>query len=197
MSTVENIISQGSSIRAKIQGMLGRYGYQSGCKNLLLVGYIDIIVEHHESVFLLVENKLCGSAFALLRSIFDSLYRALWVNTCASSEQIEDLSENDKFEFPRTMLSDIDESYATGRFFSCLKKHSWSSMCSYTHSGLLQISRRFTGNDILPNYSETETEEVLNHANIALLLATRLFFGAMNKQVEAQEVDDMLFRYDS
>jgi hypothetical protein len=70
-------------------------------------------------------------------------------------------------------------------------------MCSYTHSGLLQISRRFTGNDILPNYSETETEEVLNHANIALLLATRLFFGAMNKQVEAQEVDDMLFRYDS
>jgi hypothetical protein len=163
-----------------------------------LTGYIDIIIEHHESVFLLIERRLCGSAFTLLRSIFDSLYRALWVNACASSEQIENICENDKFEFPRaTMVSEIDEKYATDGFFSFLKKHSWSSMCSYTHSGLLQISRRFTGKDILPNYSEVEIEEVLNHANIALLLATRLFFGVMNKQAEARDVDDMLLGYDS
>jgi len=68
-------------------------------------------------------------------------------------------------------------------------------MCSYAHSGSLQIARRFTNGDVKPSYKDTEILEVLNATNTAVLLLTRMFFVSMGCQREADETEKMMLEY--
>lgn len=49
-----------------------------------------------------------------------------------------------------------------------------SALHSYTHSGLLQLGRRFDGNDIKPNYSDDEVIEVIRVTTSAVFMVTNL-----------------------
>src|SRR5580700_6833410 len=79
--------------------ILGQYGDET--RLLLFIGFVDIAFEHHESILLLLEKKLTGSAFALLRSLFEALFRAHWVAGCATEEEVMKIRIN-KFEYPAT-----------------------------------------------------------------------------------------------
>ena len=68
-------------------------------------------------------------------------------------------------------------------------------MCSYTHSGALQLARRFTGDELKPNYSEGEISEALYSVTTALLLLANTFFVSMKCQKEAGETGAMLVQY--
>jgi hypothetical protein len=68
----------------------------------------------------------------------------------------------------------------------------WGPMCSYTHSGALQLARRFTDDELKPNYNEGEIAEALNLVTVALLLLLHTFFVSMKCQKEAEETGTML-----
>jgi hypothetical protein len=71
----------------------------------------------------------------------------------------------------------------------------WDAACSYTHSGSLQLSRRFTGDHVKPNYSDDDIVQVLRLATAALFLLLNMFFVSMEKSAEAKEVRTMLQQY--
>lgn len=186
MTDINSMLTKGEGVRNRLQQMLSEKEYSSEDIKNLLAAYTDIALEHHESIFLLIDRKLYGSAFGLVRPLFDTFYRVHWVYGCANKEQVHEICNNDSFQFPKMsdMVQSIDEKYASDTFFSSIKDNSWSAMCSYTHSGLLAICRRFTGNTIKPNYSEGEILEVLNFTNVVIMLITRLFFIATNQMAE-------------
>jgi hypothetical protein len=196
-SKIEIVQNRGSLLRSKIREFLcdGEYACQN--KNLLLMAYVDIALEHHEAIQLLVKSQLYGSAFALTRSLFDTLFRALWINACATKKEIEKVINRDDGEFPcmSDTVAAIDQSYSTDVFFTSLKRRSWAAMCSYAHSGLLQITRRFTGDQVKPNYGDGEILEVLNAMNVAIILMSRMFFMSVGRQHEADEVEKMMAEY--
>jgi Family of unknown function (DUF6988) len=196
-SKIEIVQNRGSLLRAKIRDFLcaGKYGRQD--KSLLLMAYVDIALEHHEAIQRLIKSQLCGSAFALTRSLFDAVFRALWINACATEKQIQEVANRDDAKFPcmNQMVAMIDQRYSTDKFFTSIKKRSWAAMCSYTHSGLLQITRRFTGDEVKPNYKDGEILEVLNATNIAVLLVSRMFFVSVGHQREADKVEKMMAEY--
>ena len=196
-SQIEIAQIRGSLFRAKIREFLcdGEYACQN--KNLLLMAYLDIALEHHEAIQLLIKSQLYGSGFALTRSLFDAVFRALWINACATDKQIEDVVNRDDAKFPcmGQMVATIDQRYSTDKFFTSIKKGSWTAMCSYTHSGLLQITRRFTGDEVKPNYRDAEILEVLNATNIAVILVSRMFFMSVGHQREADDVEKMMAEY--
>ncbi len=49
-----------------------------------------------------------------------------------------------------------------------------SALHSYTHSGLLQLGRRFDGHDIKPNYLDGEIIEVVRVTTSAIFMVTNL-----------------------
>jgi hypothetical protein len=67
-------------------------------------------------------------------------------------------------------------------------KEAWEAMCSYTHSGGLQIDRRFTFDEVKPKYSEGEIAEALNMATVALMLLLQMFFVSMACYEEVKEL---------
>lgn len=121
--------------------------------------------------------------------------RALWVNKVANQTQIEKAAQDElKFPWMSQMLAEIDENYATENFFKSLKG-AWKAMCNYTHSGALQMARRFTNGEVKPSYSDAEIVEALNATNTMLMLLMRMFFVSMGCQREADETKKMILEY--
>jgi len=63
------------------------------------------------------------------------------------------------------------------------------------HPGGHQITRRFTFDEVKPNYGEDGIACALNLANFALLLLMRMFWMSLSAQREADEIAELLARY--
>ena len=75
--------------------------YAGDTKTMLLVRYTDLVFEHHKAIRHLVEAKMYGAAFALVRVLFDGFFRAHWMLLCATDDQTENIATSDEGVFPR------------------------------------------------------------------------------------------------
>jgi hypothetical protein len=140
----------------------------------------------------------------MVRLVYDAMLRAFWINKVATEQQIEQATR-DELGFPlENICSEIKRDYFSDRpadeaqlFDSFLQriKGAWGPMCSYTHSGALQLARRFTGDELKPNYKDGEIAEALNSVTVALLLLLHTFFVSMKCANEAEETGTMLVQY--
>ena len=191
-----SIIDKGRNLKLQIRKMVIKHDYPKGNKNLILLGYHSIMVEHHDSIHLLIQNKLYGSAFALVRAFYEPLYRALWVNACAKDNQISKIMKGkDAFPKMKEMVEQIDNAYRTDDFWQRIKNNSWSAMNDYTHAGIRQLSRRFVEDEVAPNYHLGEVIEVLDGTNMALLLMALFFFNVYKKTEEIKVIRQMIMKY--
>lgn len=184
MSEIDALRKQGAEIRSRFRDLLSRHEYPLEPKTSLLAAYVDIALEHHEAISLLIKTKVFGSAFALVRPLVETMLRALWINGIAKENQID--KARDKSEFPpmSQMVAEIDQTYDTGSFFQTFKGSSWSAMCSYAHSGAHQIGRRFTNSEVKASYRDGEIVEVLNVTNTVVILLAVAFLKAWDANVK-------------
>jgi Family of unknown function (DUF6988) len=205
MGLLDDISTRGAEIRAQLRELLHRHEYGCDTKTLVLVSYVDLALEHHEAIWLLRKSELTGSAFALVRPVLDILFRALWINAVATEQQVEQASR-DELYFPpmHEMRDDIKERYSDkscpkqAELFDILLrrlKDAWKTMSSYTHPGGHQITRRFTFDEVKPNYGEDEIACALNLSTFALLLLMRMFWMSLSAQREADEIAELLAKY--
>jgi hypothetical protein len=212
---VEDITTRGAELRERVHEMFARHDYSPDNRTVLVIGCVDTALEHHRALWLLKDAKLYGSAFAFLRLMFDALVRALWLDKVACTEQIEEVTR-DEFYWPemRKMLNQIKRAYfgpppdaqqqadkekvefakAVDQLFESFKD-AWPSMNSYTHSGALQIARRFSFDEVRPNYTEGETVQVLNFANRALMTFTGLLLDSLGAEREMRELRTLFMQY--
>jgi hypothetical protein len=207
MSLLDDISPRGAGLRMRVRELLERHEYPADTKTVMVVGYVDLALEHHNAIWLLKDAALYGSAFALVRPVFDAWLRALWINAIATTEQIEQAS-HDKLRFPPIdkMLDDIKGVYfghaeqdaefaaVVNRFFEYLRPL-WRVLSGYTHPGSRQLGRRFTGGQVKASYTEFEIAQALNLSTMALMLLMRAFFMSVNKQPEADEVETLVTQY--
>lgn len=55
----------------------------------LVVGLIDLALEHEKSIGNLAADEFYGSVFALSRPLFEAYIRAVWLRNCATSDEIQ------------------------------------------------------------------------------------------------------------
>jgi hypothetical protein len=207
-SMADDVINRGDKSRTQLRTLLRQHKYPGNIKNFVLGAYVDIALEHHEAIWLLAKSKLNGSAFAVARSVLDAYFRALWVNKVATPEQIEQVWRDElKLPMPK-MCAEIQQAYLGTSAsnddakiaeqaklgFQLLEKL-WKTLSSYTHSGGLQIGRRFTADEVKPNFTEDEIVEVLNSATIVLMMLLRMFFVTMGHFQENEEIKMMSQQY--
>ena len=204
MSVLDDISTRGAQIRERLRQLIQRHEYPRDIRSLLLMAYVDIALEHHEAICLLTKSKLNGSAFAMVRPVFDTMFRALWINKVATEQQIEQARRDELTFLMGKIRDDIKQGYFSDRppeeaqlFDKILQllKEAWRAMGSYMHSGALQIGRRFIGDELKPNYSEGAIVEAVNLVTIALLLLLHMFFVSMRCQKEDEETQALLRQY--
>ncbi len=63
-----------------------RHKFSGGC--------FDATLEYQKAIVLLVKERLYGAAFALLRAVFESYVRGLWLHRCATEEDLENFAKD-------------------------------------------------------------------------------------------------------
>jgi hypothetical protein len=166
--------------------LLAQHGYPDDLRTVVVIGFIDQMVEHHTALLLLIRSSLVGSGFALVRTIVEGMYRALWINCCATDGAIEKFEKDDKVPLTLAQMAHVlDDKYGTEGFFAELKERGWHSLSSYVHTGMLQLGRRFTRHDPKPAYTKEEIYEVTTTATTCILLLVGRFLAVQNRAEES------------
>ena len=114
MSLLEDITTRGAEIRTRLREFLTRHDYTADTGTVLVIGAVDQALEHHEAIWLLDSRKLNGSAMAMIRLVYDAMFRALWLNACAKAEQIEQAAEDELNWLRIPVRDDIKRAYFGG-----------------------------------------------------------------------------------
>jgi hypothetical protein len=187
--TVEHLKKVEKAI-ADANHILAKHTYPDDSRTVMVIGLLSTMIEHHRSMLLLIGNGLVGSSFSLARSIVESMYRGLWISACATQQQIQSFDTDDKFPVSMPdMTKAIDAAYNAHGFFENLKNRGWAPLCSYAHSGMLQLGRRFTGNKVVPNYDESEIYEATTTVTTCILILAGKFLAHQNHAAESKAVD--------
>jgi len=138
----------------------------------LSAGLLQLAQEHHASIVLLIEHQQCGSAFALLRPLYEAYVRGVWLARVASEREFSRFQRDENFS-----LKDLASKVSVlptfdGTNFAGLAGRALNAMHSYTHNGYLASVRRQSPDAIEPAYEVAEIREVLDVAQALGVLAT-------------------------
>ena len=143
-------------------------------RNVLLMAYWALIFDYHKGILSLLHAQFYGAAFALVRPVVEAVVRA----HVALKGSVEDVRriQSDEYSVKFTQIgakidADFDLDHLMENFLNDVTR---SALHSYTHSGLLQLGRRFDGNDIKPNYGDDEIVQVVRVTTSAAFMVTNL-----------------------
>lgn len=178
--------------------------FETTMRTNLAVAILSQIYEHHESMLLLITAEKTGSAFTLVRSIVEGSYRGIWLDACATNAEVDRFVKKDKIDLTMeqiaksvdaTCLPVVPGEPELNQFFHRVKVASWSGLNSFTHTGMLQLDRRFTNGQLQAKYSE---EDIFNTASLAttMILLFIMNFLARREQFAARDaVEAFLMTY--
>jgi hypothetical protein len=181
-------------LTAWIDDHVGDIAIPSGDRFRISGACFHQVVEHCFAIEYLM-GKFTGSAFALLRSAYEGLIRGLWLLHCAEERQLSDFIA-DKAELPwlASLVESVEKkhpSFGAG-YLSNIKKEAWSAMCSFAHTGGLQVIRRIKAGEISPDYSDGECIEVLRATRVFALLAAMEISAIASREDLCREVVGLL-----
>lgn len=153
----------------------------------------SVAQEHHNSIVVLLDHQLYGSAFALVRPLFESYLRGEWLNRCASEPEVEAFANGvgpQRLDMG-AVVSAVAREIPHGDKLSEIKVANWSSMCDYAHTGSLQVQRRQSEEAVEPKYDDDEVLEVLKFAEFCGTLATLGTLGLSGAEATAERVEEV------
>ncbi len=176
--------------------ILAKPHFPTDNRTLTVIGFVSMLIEHQESLLVLVMHEKTGSAFALARPIVEGAYRGMWLNLPATDDEVKKFNEKDQIDLGfGDIAKKLDAAYGTGDFFENLKTRSWKALNSYTHGGMLQIGRRFTNNELVSNYSDAEIYEICSAVTTVVLVLVSVLLKKHGNRDLALEIDALVETY--
>ena len=176
--------------------LLGLNKYPDDTRTVIVIGFTDQVIEHHESMLVLIRAGKVGSAFALARSLVEAMYRGMWINFCATTGEVERFARTDNIGLNMTELARAnDAGYRAGDLFEDLKHRSWDALNSYTHTGMLQLGRRFTEHRVEPSYTDAQIFEITTAVTTCVLMLVGKFLAVQNHPEECRAAEALIETY--
>jgi hypothetical protein len=176
--------------------VLAENEYAPNTRTAIVLAFMAQMVEHQEAILLLIVREMVGSAFALVRSVFEGVCRGVWINCCATDDEVERFKMKDEIGLNMAELTDaIDVACGTQGFYKNTKATLWKTLNSYTHTGMMQVSRRFSNNELKASYDEDDIYIVASCVTTSTLLLIANFLGKVNLIRERDRVYNLLGTY--
>ncbi|MFZ6756013.1 DUF6988 family protein [Undibacterium sp. Ji50W] len=156
----------------------------------------DIAYEHFKAIVTLINHDMPSSAAALIRVIYETYLRGLWLAHCATDKQVSEFLK-DKLELKMSeMIAEIEkvDEFNSGEFSKIHKKY-WGMMNSYTHSGMFQINCRCTAIDIGPNFTEEDKKDVLEYSLMIAKLSVYEFTKLANDSARLERIKQLILNH--
>ena len=197
MSTLTERLDKAEEVNRRLSD-LRKGRYSDGRRLVLPLAYLNLCLDHHQALILLMRNGLYGSALAIVRLMFEAMIRAHWVAKCASNSQVDKIAENDNFPFPNMtdLTKAVDQAFSDPKeklltFFQQAKEDAWEATNSYTHSGLLQLARQFSGDRIEARYADEDLLSAASASTASVLMLGYLIARITSREKEAAAIEGM------
>ncbi len=158
----------------------------------ITLAYCNLAMDHHTAIILLFRHRLYGSGLALVRPVFEAMLRAHWVVGCAKDTEVDQVAEDPDFDImSRVDTNRIDAAFQADGFFRQAKTDAWKAMNAYTHSGLPQLVRQFSGVKVAASYSEHDVLEGVRAATASVLLLGYLLAKSTGRTDAVAQVEQL------
>ncbi|AYO10107.1 hypothetical protein D0784_12175 [Vibrio campbellii] len=155
---------------------------------------LSVVIDHAQGIRVLIEKGAYPSSSALLRVLFETYIRGMWLWKCADSRQVDTFINKDKVIskkgtklFFKDLVDQVEKSHDFPKYLSEIQTRTWSGLNSLTHSGSIQIQNNFDGQTIRHCYGDQKIEEMIEFSMIVTCLA----FGSLLDLSQYQESDEL------
>ena len=156
----------------------------------LAVACLHLAIEHGQAIVVLAQEECFGSALALQRPLIEAWTRGLWLRYVATESDV-DRAGRDRFPGGSEIVNGLEVKFDKGAF-RYLTGDSWSTFCSYTHTGYMQIGARLTGDGVRSNYTLEEIRRALHSADLVQVACGIEVAGAAGRLESVQAMLDFL-----
>lgn len=158
-------LSKACDLAGFISSKLHDISIPNTLRNRVAAACYAIALDHFDAILVLLRSnpKLYSSAFSLMRLVFETFIRGMWLLHCAEDEQVERFSNNE-FELPKIkqLINEVEEKCNfDGKELSKSHSEYWAVLCDYTHTGVRQIQRWHSVEGVEPNYQKEEIIDVI------------------------------------
>ena len=159
-------------------------------RSRLSLALLQLAQEHHASIVLLVEHRQYGSAFTLMRPLYEAFVRGVWAARIATDNDLVLYQDDQQFGLKQLAAKVAKQAQFEGTNFAALAGRALNAMHSYTHNGYLASVRRLSSGAIEPAYEMAEIREALEFAQLLGVLATAEILEQATS-VENIRIDEM------
>ena len=172
-----SLLPQFRNMLAFIDSKVDGLSMSNSDRNIAAGTLFDVANDHAKGICTLFEHHLYASAFALVRSLFETFIRGAWLLHCATENEVNTFLQKDKVELDSKekfyfddMVKAIELARDWPKTLSEIKSHAWDALNSYTHGGQHQISRRYNGSTIEPHHDPEQVDEVIRFSAMLAFL---------------------------
>lgn len=140
-----------------------------------------LAIDHTQGIKFCLSNSAFPSAYSLLRVLFETYIRGMWLEKCADEEQLNKYINEDKVVTKKNknlhfgdMVLEVEKNHQITAYFSKIKDRTWNWLNSQTHSGSAQLHNNFSGSSIMHCYDDESINEVIEFST---MLACMSFAG--------------------
>lgn len=163
---------------------------------LIVCGCIDSAIEHQAAIVLLHNSKLYAPMFALLRVLAEAVIRGLWLQHCATDNELNKFKTKGIERHLGGLIQDIESTIdSPNGALSKLKLSGWSALCDFTHTGIGQVSRRHHPGRIEANYLPDDIVQALNLAGALGLISAGQLIAMSDRQDSISSFYDKMSEY--
>lgn len=137
-----------------------------------------VTLDHAQGIKNCLVGKAYSSAFALLRVLFETYIRAMWLEKCADEKQLnkfinddEIVSKKNKKLYFKDMILEVESLHKLPVYFSEIAKYTWSGLNGIIHSGSIQLHNNFNGSTIQSGYDDEHINEAVEFSTMISCMA--------------------------
>ena len=165
----------------------------------IALSLMNVALDHAQGICALLEKGIYPPAMALQRVIFETYIRAIWIEKCATDQQVSRFIKSDrialnaKTDLPfSTLIKDVESAIGTTTLFSEVKENAGKILNSSTHGGMRQVDGYFDGNTIQHTYDRVIVNEM---ARLSTLFTCMSFSAILDitENPKGEELAEKLF----
>lgn len=156
---LEDLLNRCEAFDAELGEFLAGLQLVDVPKTLLTISMCDLVLEHGQSLRILVRHGHLASAIALLRVQLDAVIRVVWVHFAADDQWVQEamtFQPQGPFKDPTHNLTmtdlldgiERDAPAELHRQLAEFKNAAWPALNSYVHSGIWPVAQRLAGDEI-------------------------------------------------
>lgn len=136
-------------------------------RNRLVSSMLFVALNHADAIQVLAQQRNFASAYALIRPLFETTFRAIWLFRCATEDQVEKLKATDDWKSAWELVLEIEEHKGQAPILSRMWSDMRLLMHSFTHGGFQNAYRQLGENNVVsPNLPDEEVFQLMQKVGL-------------------------------